>query len=169
MRPQDVVVLLKIIALDGATWRYADLSRTLFISQSEVAEALQRCKQARLVDASKRKVYRSAFYEFLVHGLKYVFPVSPGSLVRGVPTAFPPQSQTEEFEAEFPYVWPSAEGTARGQAIEPLYRNIPKAAAMDAQLYELLALTDLIRVGRARETLEASEALEQRIKWMNHA
>jgi hypothetical protein len=25
--------------------------------------------------------------EFLIHGLKYVFPAYPGALVRGVPTA----------------------------------------------------------------------------------
>ena len=40
MRPQDIVVLLKIIILDKLEWRIIDLARQLYISQSEVSEAL---------------------------------------------------------------------------------------------------------------------------------
>ena len=40
----------------------------------------------------------------------------------------------------------------------------PDAALRDVQLYEMLALVDAIREGRAREVLLATEMLEQRLR-----
>jgi hypothetical protein len=48
-------------------------------------------------------------------------------------------------------VWPSADGGARGYALEPLYRTAPAAARRDARVHEVLALVDAIREGGARE------------------
>ncbi len=53
MRPQDIVVLLKIIALKDVEWRYVDLAIFLQISASEITEALNRCKIAGLIDTKK--------------------------------------------------------------------------------------------------------------------
>ena len=165
MRPQDVAVLLKIVSLGDLPWRYADLSQSLYISQSEIAEALNRCFLARLVDDSKRKIFRASLQEFLVYGVKYVFPAQPGPVLRGIATAHSasPLSESIGFQEEL-YVWPHAEGSIRGQAIEPLYPRVIHAAQKDPKLYELLALLDAIRVGRAREYRLAVEMLNQRIK-----
>lgn len=65
-------------------------------------------------------------------------------------------------------MWPSNQGDIRGQAIQPLYRTVPAAAKSDGQLYELLALTDAIRVGRAREVALAIKELQERIKPGSH-
>ncbi len=52
MRPQDIVVLLKILSWsEGTSCGYADLGEALHISQSEIAEALNRSMQARLIDS----------------------------------------------------------------------------------------------------------------------
>ncbi len=58
MRPQDVVILLKILTIPEAGWQYRDLSSLLFISISEIAESLHRSHIAGLIDESKRKVHR---------------------------------------------------------------------------------------------------------------
>lgn len=50
MRPQDIVVLLKIISIHDS-WRNIDLANALQISPSEVSEALNRCMIARLIDS----------------------------------------------------------------------------------------------------------------------
>jgi predicted transcriptional regulator len=42
MRPHDVVILLKIIALDNENWMMKDIANTLYISSSEVSESLNR-------------------------------------------------------------------------------------------------------------------------------
>ena len=60
-------------------------------------------------------------------------------------------------------VWPDPEGTLRGQSIRPLYATVPSAARNDQKLYELLALVDAIRVGKARERKLAEEELGKRL------
>lgn len=130
MRPQDIVILLKKITLAGRGMTNAQLAKDLGISASEVSEALERCKIAHLVDAQKQRVNLLALKEFLVHGLKYVFPVQPQAKVRGVPTAIsvPPMCDKIQSSHEV-YVWPDANGEVRGEAITPLYRTVPAAVA----------------------------------------
>ena len=164
MRPQDILVLLKIISMQNLCWRNIDIANSLKISQSEVSEALNRCKFAGLIDEKKRQIHKNSLKEFLLYGLKYVFPVKPGSIVRGIPTAHsaPPISDQISSGGDI-YVWPYAKGDQRGQAIEPLYRTIPAVAREDKLFYELLVITDALRVGRAREIKIAIEELGKRL------
>ena len=108
----------------------------------------------------------AAVLEFLVHGLKYVFPPQRGELTRGVPTSYaaPPLSRLIARGPEPIPVWPFPEGTVRGIAFEPLYGSVPFAALRDPGLYELLAIADALREGRARERKIAEEQLRQRLK-----
>ena len=69
MRPQDIVVLLKIIALKNDDWYNSELAHSLQISGSEISEVLNRCKIAGLIDSKKRKVHINSFIEFLIYGL----------------------------------------------------------------------------------------------------
>ena len=43
----------------------------------------------------------------------------------------------------------------------PLYPSAPKAARKDPKLYELLALVDMLRLGRARERAMAEQQLNE--------
>ncbi|HTW30579.1 MAG TPA: hypothetical protein VMD76_02810 [Candidatus Sulfotelmatobacter sp.] len=108
---------------------------------------------------------RGNLKEFLIHGVKYVFPVERGGPTRGIPTAeaAPPLNQRFPQEFALPPVWPDAEGAVRGIAFSPLYENVPQAALRDSKLYELLALVDAIREGRAREREIAIRELTDRI------
>jgi len=167
MRPQDIVVLIKIIALQRDDWRNIDIANALHISPSEVSEALNRCRIARLIDNKKRHVFKNALNEFLIYGLKYVFPTEPGAIVRGVPTAHSASPIKELISSDTDiYVWPYSKGEARGQAIEPLYPTLPEVAQGDQLFYELMAIVDTFRVGRVREINIAVDELEKRL---NHA
>jgi hypothetical protein len=164
IKPQDIVILLKLTILEGGNWRHVDLAEGLGLSQTEISFALDRCKTVGFIDSAKKKVLKSALLEFLVHGLKYMFPAKPGPVCRGVPTAHsaPPLSKAIVASEEDRYVWPWDEGKVRGQAIEPLYPNAPLAAKNDHKLYELLALVDAVRAGRVREQAIAVQELEAR-------
>jgi hypothetical protein len=166
IKPQDIVILLKIVALGEKRWRHMDLVNALGISQTEISFALNRCRTAGFLDSAKKKVMKTALFEFLVHGFKYVFPARSGAVCRGMPTAHsaPPLAGKIVSPAQDCYVWPWDKGKVRGQAIEPLYLNAPLAAEKDRSLYELLALADAIRAGRAREQSLAVKELEQRLK-----
>ncbi len=163
MRPQDIIVLLKIISFQHNNWRNIDIAIALQISPSEVSEALNRCKIAKLIDSKKRTVHLNSLKEFLIYGLKYVFPVEPGSVVKGIPTAHSAYPINKHIvSGEDVYVWQYAKGTQRGQSIEPLYKTIPAISLNDQLLYELLVIVDTIRVGRAREIKIAINELDKR-------
>lgn len=159
MRPQDIVVLLKIITIEQPAWQFKDLAYALALSPAEVTESLNRSQLAGLVDPTKRRVHRQSLLEFIQHGLHYVFPQVPGAMVNGVPTAHAHPYFAQHFQSEFRYVWPLPEGEVRGLAIEPLYPALPKVACKDENLYLLLACIDIIRVGRVREINKAKEVL----------
>ncbi|MBI5743535.1 MAG: hypothetical protein HY952_03190 [Elusimicrobia bacterium] len=165
IKPQDIAILLKLVALGDKKWRHVDLVAALCLSQTEISFALNRCRTVGFLDSAKKKVMKTALLEFLVHGLKYVFPARPGPVSRGMPTAHsaaPLASRIVSSDADM-YVWPSDRGRARGQAIEPLYPKAPLAAEKDAELYELLAIVDALRAGRAREQALAVRELETRL------
>ena len=162
MRPHDVVILLKIAALKDSPWLVKDLAQSLNISASEVSESLNRSSLVGLISEDKKRLMRNNLMEFLEHGLRYVFPAKPGAIQRGLPTAHSAPPLKDLILAGESYVWPWAEGQTRGQAIEPLHRGVPDACIKDPFLYELLALTDALRLGRAREREQAMEALRQR-------
>lgn len=164
MRPQDIAILLKMVSRPEIRLKTRDLAAQLFISQSEVSQALYRNWTAGLLDETRKNVHRKSLLEFLIHGIRYIYPQRPGPLVRGTATAHsaPPLSKMIQSNDDV-YVWPDEEGTVRGETIEPLYPSIPKAAKADDAFYELLALVDAIRVGKSREYKIATEQLHKRI------
>ncbi len=162
MRPQDIVILLKIITISQDTaWKVMDIAASVHLSQSEISESLNRSQLAGLLDGSKKKVMRLSLMEFLEHGLHYVFPQHPGALVRGIPTAHSHPFMKKKIVSKDDYVWPDADGKVRGQAIEPLAKTVTKAVLQDETLYKLLALVDVIRVGKTRELKIALEELKR--------
>ena len=163
MRPQDVVILLKIITYDDQPWFQKPLSEELNMSQSEISQSIARSKFAGLLDSSGKMVRRIALMEFLQYGISYVFPQQPGAIVRGLPTAHAAPPLNNIIQSQESYVWPSGKGKIRGQSITPLYPSVIDAAQKDSYLYELLALVDAIRVGRAREKEIAILELRKRI------
>lgn len=161
MRPQDIVVLLKIITWQQFDWLGKDLAHSLVISPSEISDSLNRSAFAGLLDESKRKVHRLALMEFLEHGLHYVFPAMPGAMANGLFTAHSHPVMQESFSTDLHYVWPDPSGNVRGLSIQPLYPQQVRAARQDELLYLALALIDVIRVGRAREIRVAIEKLKK--------
>jgi hypothetical protein len=164
MRPQDIVILLKIVALKENSWRQPDLANQLLMSQAEISNSLYRSSFAGLIDQSKKNVQNNSLYDFLIYGIKYVFPQKPGAIVRGMPTSHSALPLSKSIQSSnVVYVWPDNEGSVRGEAIEPLYPTVPKAAKIDQPFYELMVLVDAVRVGKSRENQIAVLELKKRI------
>ncbi len=161
MRPQDVAILLKIISIGNIKWNLVGLSTSLKISISEISESLNRSQFASLIDNKKRKINRQNLLEFLEHGVKYVFPQQPGSMARGISTAHSHPNMKENFQSELNYVWPDTKSTLIGLAIEPFYPNQIEAVKEDQEFYKILALVDVIRVGKVREINYAVNELKK--------
>lgn len=186
MKSQDIVVLLKLICLqeeesqgwpDHPQWAssadsvYAvrSLAALLKISKSEINGSILRSMASGLAikdrQTGRANPNRRNLYNFIVHGLKFVFPAKPGAMTRGMPTAFaaPMLNGLLMTGGDYIYVWPFAEGNDMGQSVEPLFKSVPYAAQQDKRLYEYLALVDAIRLGKQREAGLASARLEERL------
>jgi hypothetical protein len=164
--PQDVLVLVKLVSGGGARPAIAQLASDLFLSPSQVHTSLKRLERARLADTQSGRPVLRAVEEFLIHAVKYVFPAQRGETTRGLPTAYsaPPLSAHIVGGSDQPPVWPDPEGEVRGVGFEPLCKSVPKAARKDPVLYEILALVDALRDGRARERRMAERELSTRLR-----
>jgi len=137
------------------------------ISKSQVSLALQRCLEVGLVRKDRRtgvpRANAGALFNFIVHGVRYVFPAKPGEITRGIATTFAaPVLEGQLYSSgELPMVWPDARGNSKGQAIEPLFKSVPFAVRRDPELYAMLALVDAIRLGHPRESKLAAERLAE--------
>jgi hypothetical protein len=167
LRPQDVLVLAKLVSYGGVRPPMARVGLDLGISGSEIHASLRRLAVCRLVSAQTdgtRPLLQSV-EEFLVHGVRYACPALRGEVTRGVPTSYaaPPLNSHIRAGSDLPPVWPHAEGQTQGVSLEPLYRTVPEAALRDGFLYEVLALIDALREGRSRERKLAEKELSHRL------
>jgi len=191
LKPQDFLVVLKLVAWGEQRWTYARLAQELGISVSEAHACIKRGLQAGLlvdtallapppeaapgvqeagsvyrVQARPRRakatmathsdnparVHSRNLAEFAVFGAKYAFPADKLPVSVGVPTSHSAPAFAGVFApGSDDWVWPHPNGTVRGQGLEPLHPSVPFAAMQDPKLYEMLALFDALRVGRARE------------------
>lgn len=171
LKPQDVVILCKLITINHVDWQFRELAKMTGISLSEVHESIKRSAYSSLFSSARKRVNTNAFEEFIIHGLKYTFPYELVSISRGIPTAYsaPPLKDRIVYEENDIYVWPFAEGEERGIGLKPLYPSVPLIVLKDRKLYEILSLIETLRIGKAREINIAKEEFHQRIRHYNEA
>lgn len=182
-----MVVLLKLVSLEDAEqemgqqparhgvvtgedpYSVRGLETALGISKTEVGTSIKRSLGSGIAVKDRKtgrsKPNRRQLREFIVHGLKFVFPAKPGAMQRGLPTGFaaPVLRESLHSAGSLISVWPYARGREMGQSIEPLFKSVPEAAEKDERLYAYLALVDAIRLGNPREASLATSLLAERL------
>lgn len=186
LKPQDIVILLKILSTMTLTKNYPEelmsqnkLAMYLCMSVSEVNAGLKRLILSGLLGpvlkegSGRNKIIflpiKAACEECLISGVKYFFPAQLGAYTRGIATSYAApifEKQISLGDDPIP-IWPCAEGDRRGLVLEPLYRSVPNSLIQypDPLFYELLVLVDTIRCGRARERNIAIKLLKERINY----
>ncbi|MGX5830016.1 hypothetical protein [Mesorhizobium sp. 43Arga] len=188
MKGQDVVVLFKLASLEDDAkdighesppaglaagedpYSVRALEAALGISKTEISASLKRSIVSSLAIKDRKtgrtKPSRRHLREFIVHGLKFVFPARPGAMQRGLPTAFaaPVLRGSLHSAGNLICVWPYAHSKDMGQSVDPLFKSVPEACAKDKRLYAYLALIDAIRIGNQRESKLAADLLAQRLE-----
>lgn len=165
LKPQDLLVQLKVVAHPPRRWTYAALGEALAMSASEAHASVKRAVASGLAVSHARGEWspvRPNLLEFILHGVRYVWPATAGPVKRGVPTAFGTEPLISRLTAppgEAP-VWAYPGGSTKGPTLPPLYHTAPKAALADPALHQLLALVDALRIGRARERSLAAQLIE---------
>lgn len=169
LKPLDVVVSVKAAVLDDSPWTIAQMADYLGIDNAQVFRAAKNAAIAHLllVDKNAHKApyrpNRAAILDLLLHGLKYMMVPARGQITRGLPTSYaaPAMGGQIVHGDNLVPVWPTPDGTVRGESFEPLHRCVAGAALRDPRFYSAMALTDAIRSGRARERAVAANLLPE--------
>lgn len=151
-------MLASVIAASDGMWTYAEIAEKSGNSPSQVHSSVSRLSASKLV--FEKKIHRPNFLEFLQHGLKFVFPPVFGPVTRGVATAHSFPSVKKRLRNSEELVWKHPEGLVRGSSLEPVHVSA-LAASEDTKVHEILAMADILRVGRARERKLAISRLEE--------
>jgi hypothetical protein len=162
LKSQDLVVLARLLLAENRAepTSYPTLSLWTGLSASECHAAVKRLYRAGLTSAALQNpstfdwhVVRPAAEEFITHAIRYLWPIEPLGEQRGVPTGTAVKGLNEGDSAVYEadrWVWPSAKGTDRGQAIKPLYPTLPEKVGNDSLFHQSLAALDLTRSPLAR-------------------
>lgn len=166
LKPYDLVVLLKVASWPaGETFTYEQVSAGTGVSTTDVFRSLKRSATSNLYLPSAKQVATPQLLEFVVHGVKYVFPATVGRVARGIPTGIgSPSGIAQPFFDPTIWVWPSEEGGVRGLSVAPLHPKTPRVAPSDSTFYALLCLVDALRAGDARQRAFASQEIERRLR-----
>ncbi len=174
LKSQDSVILMKLIANPNKKWSQRDLAKLLLISAAEINKSIKRLLFANLLRRAESNFSNvvpvlACAKEYLIHGVKYSFPVKLGEYTPGIATGVAaPVFKGKVLLGDDPFpVWPYGKGDVKGLALKPLYETVPQAILEnpDPDFYDLLALIDAIRQGRARERNIAIELLNQRLDY----
>lgn len=127
------------------------------MSKGGVHLALARLRAVGLVDGEGAAPAKK-IVPFVLHGIRYLFPVTFGRRVRGVPTGPSTPDIADEFAPEpgRDFVWADTSGNHRGTSILPLDPRVPKIASDWPRSHQLFGAIDLLRIGSARDVEIAS-------------
>jgi hypothetical protein len=158
--PFDIVVALRLTEAAGT---YALLAEELDVVPSQVHLAVRRLTAAGLLRAGARSTNARALHELLVHGIRYLYPASKGPLATGIPTAYSAPPLSADVDALDVLVWPAPlhPAAVQGFTLVPLYRAAHTLLARSPRTYQLLAVTDALRLGDAAVRAIAADRLAQ--------
>jgi len=98
LKPQDVMIALKIVAMNQREWKYSEAALELNMSPSEVHAGVRRLKKCSLLTelamgtgGAVQKMHLPeirSLKEFLRYGLRHVFPAVLGEPALGLPTSY---------------------------------------------------------------------------------
>ena len=146
------------------------LAESTGISKTEVSASINRSNDIGLLKQDRYTslfiVNKSGLLDFMIYGMKYVFPARPGELTRGISTSIgaPVFINKLMSAGDLIPVWPDPTGRTMGLSINPLFKTVPYAVKRDPRLYAFLAITDALRLGKQREFKYAASLLESLIK-----
>lgn len=165
IKSQDVLVVCKLLCIGDEEWGFAKLAKSLWISVGAAHNAIAHLRAAGLVleRGGEAVVAKKRLFDFLVHGVPATFYAVKSGITRGMATGIGGQTSVSGITTEDAtrMVWPTPNGKTSGEGLEPLYATVPKAAAADAKLYELLSLVDAVRAGKAKERRVGADLLER--------
>jgi hypothetical protein len=167
MKSISVYVLACLIVRKERFGSYEKWGKEIGLSAASLFRSVKDLRKAKLVTETVDgdvPNYQNA-EKFLLYGFPFCFSAEKGKLVRGFKTGVDASSLKSEFaEGDYPAVWAHYEGDVKGFEVKPLHSCVPDQITddlMDKNLYELLALLDVLRIGQAREVQAAQKKIKE--------
>jgi len=164
---KSIVEFSEIESYRDSLYTVRGLEKTTGISKTQIADSIKRCTNIGLAKKDRKygvpRTNKKSLLEFVIYGIRYVFPVRMGELTRGIATSFSAPVLNEKLfsSGELIAVWPDARAKSNGLKVMPLFHSVPYAVRQDGDLYAMLALVDAIRLGNPREAGLAANMLER--------
>ncbi len=136
LKPQDIMLLLKLAVHPNSEWTYPSLAHDLAMSVSEVHTGLKRAERSGLFSRELRRPlggnWRSLFCTGCATPSLPRSGASPGDAHRRQPPVF---LEEFPFSPEENYVWPHPDGQQRGMSLSPLSNRSPGGHQRPAALH----------------------------------
>ena len=169
LKPQDVVVAVKVFILEGRKWSFQTAATSLGLSSvSVVHQAFTRGRRAGLYYQTSAgwRVNKPRLRDLLAHGVPSMYYPIQGPATSGVetgPAASPVKMYFPPAGKGYPRsVWPKiGKQSTTGESLEPIHACVPEAALADDRLHEIFALVDVVRLMTGKERKIAVELLER--------
>lgn len=165
LKSQDIIILGKLTT-DEQWPTQKDIAETLQLSQAEISHALQTLEQVGLINIKNKKVNKLAVSEFIIHALKFFYPVEKKGIGRGV--LIGPSShlfRNKVNSDEYNYVWPDSKGSEKGVIVTPLIDGLAKLVTDNERLFLFLNVVEIFRgLGGVRHIQEAQKMLKDILK-----
>ncbi len=163
MQPRDAALLIQVARAEPG-WTIRRLAERGGQPVGSIHRGLRRLAAVGLYEPQRRAINLVVLDEFFRHGARFLLGAELGSLQRGIPTAWGVSPLSGMISSDDPPpVWPSAIGTVRGPAIDPLVANIDTLGELWPEVATDLSLVDAIRVGDARARALATDLLMERL------
>lgn len=165
LKPQDIVILGKLVT-DEVWPTQNEIGGMLQLSQAEVSHALKTLEQVGLINIKMKKTNKLAISEFVIHAIKFFYPVEKKGMGRGI--LIGPSSNLFRGKVdsdEYNYVWPDSKGTEKGVIVIPLIENLAKLVFENKKLFLFLNIVEICRgLGGVRHIQEAQKMLKDILK-----
>ena len=165
LKPQDIVIAIRLLTLPSAGWTFHALGESVGLGHNQAHLAYKRLLLCELANAESKRPVKTNLVEFLVHGIRYVFPPSWLEDARGLPTGASSPLLRGRLQSGVRIVWPAknVKSSERGRGILPIHESVLVACRNDHKCYEILSVTEALRAGGAREREIAAEVLKELI------
>ena len=162
LKPQDIVIAVKLLTWPSAEWSFHALGVSLGIGHNQVHLAYKRLILCDLVNKESKRTIKTNLFEFLVHGMRYVFPAIWQGESSGIPTSISGPSLKGLIKSGERIVWPTKNvaNPVKGRGLLPIHDSVIVAALSDRKCYEILSVGEALRSGGAREREVASQELK---------
>ncbi len=173
IKGQDIVLLVKLITnKESRQWGQLKLSQHLCMSSSTVNASLKRLERSQLIvysgikNQTKNPIQVNCKEFILCSGYIFVAKTSYSKTSGILSYTSAPVFKAANLIPDYDFVWPDAEGNARGIESEPLHPMLAKSLRLfpDKPFYEMLCLIEGLRFGTIAGCRAYSFAREQLTK-----